>query len=414
MNNLLSVPSRVISKINEQTQAQRTVYPILLAISFGHLCNDLIQAIVPAAYPMLKDNYNLSFAQIGMITFCFQLSSSLLQPLVGSYTDKHPQPYSQIFGMICSMLGVILLSYAPSYAMVLCAVILIGIGSSIFHPESSRVSYVASGGKRSLAQSIFQIGGNTGTALAPLLVAWLVLPHGQQHLLWFVVVAIIAQFFYVFIGNWYKKVLVHQASKAKKVIRIPELSKLRVNMSIIVLLLLIFSKYFYVASISSYFQFYTMERFGISEVQAQVYLFYFLLSVAAGTLIGGFFGDRVGRKYIIWFSVLGVAPFTILLPFANLFWTGILIVIIGFILSSAFPSILVYAQELLPKKIGMVSGLFYGFAFGMGGLGSAVLGWWADHTSIETIYHICAYLPLIGIIAAFLPNMKKVNFREEV
>lgn len=414
MNSILSLPKTLLEKVNQQSLAQKTVYPILLAISFGHLCNDFIQAIVPAMYPMLKENYTLSFAQIGMITFAFQISSSLLQPLVGSYTDKHPQPFSQIFGMICSAIGVVMLSYAPSYAVVLCAVIMIGIGSSIFHPESSRVSYVASGGKRSLAQSIFQIGGNTGTALAPLFVAWLVIPNGQEHLLWFVIVAVIAQFFYFFIGTWYKGVLNHPMNKKKKIIRIPELSQFRITSSIAVLLLLIFSKYFYVASISSYFQFFTMEKFGITEVQAQIYLFYFLLSVAAGTLVGGFFGDKVGRKYIIWFSVLGAAPFTLLLPYVSLFWTGILIVIIGFIISSAFPSILVYAQELLPKKIGMVSGLFYGFAFGMGGLGSAVLGWWADHTSIENIYHICAYLPLIGIIACLLPNMKKVKFREEV
>lgn len=414
MNAITNSPKKLWNKINEQTQAHKTVYPILLAISFGHLCNDLLQAIVPAIYPMLKENYNLSFAQIGMITFCYQVSSSLLQPLVGNYTDKNPQPYSQIYGMICTMLGVILLCFAPNYTLVLCSVVLIGIGSSIFHPESSRISFVASGGKRSLAQSIFQIGGNTGTALAPLLVAMLVLPKGQQHILWFLFVVGIAQIVYYYIGTWYKGVLNHPAAKKKRVIRIPELSKFRVNSAIVVLLLLIFSKYFYVASISSYFQFYTMEKFGISEVQAQIYLFYFLIAVAAGTLIGGFFGDRVGRKYIIWFSVLGAAPFTMLLPYVDLFWTGILVVIIGFIISSAFPSILVYAQELLPKKIGMVSGLFFGFAFGMGGLGSAVLGVWADKTSIEYIYHVCAFLPLIGIIAAFLPNMKKVHFREEV
>ncbi|MEC4116603.1 MFS transporter [Myroides phaeus] len=414
MINFIGFQKKWLDKVGQQSLAQKTVYPILLAISFGHLCNDLLQAVVPAVYPMLKENYKLSFAQIGMITFCYQVSSSLLQPLVGNYTDKHPQPYSQMYGMICTMLGVMLLSFAPSYAIVLCSVVLIGIGSSIFHPESSRVSFVASGGKRSLAQSIFQIGGNTGTALAPLLVAWIVLPKGQQHLLWFVFVALVAQFVYYFIGTWYKGILSNPVHKKKKVIRIPELSKFRVNSAIAVLLLLIFSKYFYVASISSYFQFFTMEKFGVSEVQAQVYLFYFLIAVAAGTLIGGFFGDRVGRKYIIWFSVLGAAPFTLLLPYVDLFWTGILIVIIGLIMSSAFPSILVYAQELLPKKIGMVSGLFFGFAFGMGGLGSAILGVWADKTSIEHIYHICAFLPLIGIIAAFLPNMKKVKFREEV
>lgn len=413
MNKILSIQHKVLEKVNKQTLSQQTVYPILLAISFGHLCNDLLQAVVPATYPLLKENYQLSFAQIGLITFFYQMSSSLLQPLVGNYTDKKPQPYSQIYGMLCTTLGVVLLAFAPSYLWVLVAVTCIGIGSSIFHPESSRVSYVASGGKRSLAQSIFQIGGNTGTALAPLLVAWLVLPQGQQHLLWFVVVAIIAQFVYYFIGTWYKGILRHAATKEKKKIRIPMLSTFRVNSAIVVLLLLIFSKYFYVASISSYFQFYTMDKFGITEVQAQVYLFYFLISVALGTLIGGFLGDKVGRKYIIWFSVLGAAPFTLLLPHVGLTWTGILIVIIGFIISSAFPSILVYAQELLPKKIGMVSGLFYGFAFGMGGLGSAILGWWADHTSIEYIYSVCAYLPLLGIIACFLPNMKKVSFREE-
>ncbi len=414
MINFVGFQRKWLDKVEQQSLAEKTVYPILLAISFGHLCNDLLQAVVPAVYPMLKENYNLSFAQIGMITFCYQVSSSLLQPLVGTYTDKNPQPYSQMYGMICTMLGVMLLSFAPSYSIVLCSVVLIGIGSSIFHPESSRVSYVASGGKRSLAQSIFQIGGNTGTALAPLLVAWIVLPRGQQHLLWFVFVALAVQFVYYFIGTWYKGILSHPIHKKKKVIRIPELSKFKVNSSIVVLLLLIFSKYFYVASISSYFQFFTMAKFGISEVQAQVYLFYFLIAVAAGTLIGGFFGDKVGRKYIIWFSVLGAAPFTMLLPYVDLFWTGILIVVIGLIISSAFPSILVYAQELLPKKIGMVSGLFFGFAFGMGGLGSAILGWWADKTSIEHIYHICAYLPLIGVIAAFLPNMKKVKFREEI
>ena len=399
-------------RLTQQYLAHKTVYPILIAISFGHLCNDLLQAVVPAVYPMLKDNYALTFGQIGMITFFFQMSSSILQPIVGTYTDKYPQPYSQIFGMISTMIGVILLAYAPSYFWILCAVTMIGIGSSVFHPESSRVSYVASGGKRSLAQSIFQIGGNTGTALAPLLVAWLVLPKGQIYLLWFLAVGFIAQFVYYFIGTWYKGILNHPIHQKKKVIMMPNLSAMRINVSVGVLLLLIFSKYFYVASISSYFQFFTMEKFGISEVQAQVYLFYFLIAVALGTLVGGFFGDKFGRKYIIWFSVLGAAPFTLLLPYVDLMWTGVLIVIIGFILASAFPSILVYAQELLPKKIGMVSGLFYGFAFGMGGLGSALLGWWADHTSIEFIYQVCAYLPLIGLIAVFLPDMKKVGFKE--
>lgn len=389
----------------------KTVFPILFAISLAHLLNDLLQAVIPAVYPLLKTNYNLNFAQIGIITFCFQVSSSLLQPLVGAYTDKHPKPFSQISGMLFTFFGIITLAYASSYYMVLLAVVLVGIGSSIFHPESSRVSYMASGGKRSLAQSIFQIGGNMGSALAPLLVAWIVIPNGQRHILWFVVFAIVAKVVLFYIGSWYKNILQVSKNIKKKQVLLPDLSQTRIVFSVGILLLLIFSKFFYVASITSYFQFYTMDKFGISEVQAQVYLFYFLISVALGTLIGGFFGDRLGRKYIIWFSVLGVTPFTLALPYVSLEWTGFLVVIIGFILSSAFPSILVYAQELLPKKIGMVSGLFYGFAFGMGGLGSAVLGWWADQTSIEHIYTICSYLPLIGIIACFLPNMKNVKFK---
>lgn len=396
-----------------QTRGNFTVYPILLAISVTHLFNDLLQALIPAVYPMLKENYDLNFAQIGMITLCFQISSSLLQPIVGAYTDKNPKPYSQIVGMFFTLFGILALAYAKDYYWVLVSVTLVGIGSSIFHPESSRVAFMASGGKRSLAQSIFQIGGNAGTAMAPLLVAWIVLPSGQQHLLWFVFVVLLAQLVLYYIGSWYKGVLLSRKSKQKKAIAIPNLSQTKITVSIVILLLLIFSKYFYVASITSYFQFYTMDKFGISEVQAQVYLFYFLLAVALGTLIGGFYGDRLGRKYIIWFSVLGVAPFTLLLPYADLTWTAILVVVIGFILASAFPSILVYAQELLPKKIGMVSGLFYGFAFGMGGVGSAVLGLWADQTSIEYIYTVCSFLPLIGVIAYFLPNMKKVTFTKE-
>lgn len=391
--------------------AKKTVYPILLAVCIGHLFNDLFQALVPAIYPLLKSNYKLSFAQVGMITFCFQVSSSILQPLVGQYTDRKPVPFSQIYGMLFSMSGVVLLAYAPSYYGVLLAVTLIGIGSSIFHPESSRIAFMASGGKRSLAQAIFQIGGNTGTALGPLLVAWFVLPKGQQFLLWFLLVGVLANGVYFYIGSWYKRILLIKNQKKSAVeIPLPNLSPSRITASIIILLILIFSKYFYIASISSYFQFYTMDKFGISDVQAQIYLFYFLIATAFGTLVGGFLGDRLGRKFIIWFSILGIAPFTLILPYANLFWTAILIIIIGFILASAFPSILVYAQELLPRKIGVVSGLFYGFAFGMGGLGSALLGWWADHTSIEFIYQVCSYLPLIGLVAYFLPDMKKVRF----
>jgi len=386
---------------------------MLLAVSVGHLFNDLLQALVPAMYPLLKANYHLTFTQIGMITLCFQLSSSVFQPLVGHFTDKKPVPFAQLYGMFFSMLGVVGLAYAPGYVWILVAVTLIGIGSSIFHPESSRISYLASGGKRSLAQAIFQIGGNTGTALGPLLVAWFILPSGQRYLLWFLIIGVLAQFTYVFIGRWYKRVLSNRRHTVSgRTTNALVLSRSKVNLSILILLVLIFSKYFYIASISSYFQFYTIDRFGVSEVQAQIYLFYFLFAAAVGTLIGGALGDRLGRKYVIWFSILGAAPFTLLLPYVDLFWTGVLIVIIGFVLSSAFPSILVFAQELLPRNLGAVSGLFYGFAFGMGGLGSALLGWWADHTSIVFIYHVCAYLPLIGLIAWFLPDLRKTGRRE--
>ncbi len=396
----------------KSTGSQKPVYAILIAISVAHLLNDLLQAVIPAIYPKLEAKFNLTFAQVGMITLCYQLAASIFQPVVGAYTDKNPKPYSQIFGMLFTMAGIALLAYAPNYEMILVSVILVGIGSSIFHPESSRVAFMASNGRRSFAQSVFQIGGNTGTALAPLLIAWIVLPNGQLYILWFVGFAILAQIVLGYIAKWYKNKLKIASRSTKKVIQVPDLSTFKINSAIGILLVLIFSKYFYVASITSYFQFYTMDKFGLNEVQAQVYLFYFLIAVAVGTLLGGIFGDRFGRKYVIWFSVLGAAPFTLALPYVDMHLTGILIVIIGLIISSAFPAILVYAQELLPKKLGMVSGLFYGFAFGMGGVGSAVLGIWADATSIQYIYHICSFLPLIGIIAYFLPNMQKVKYKD--
>ena len=385
----------------------KTVYAVLFSISFGHLLNDLLQAVIPASYPILKDGYNLSFTQIGLITFSYQIAASLLQPFVGFYTDRKPKPFSMMIGMLFTASGIVMLSYAASFPIILLSVILVGIGSSIFHPEASRVSYLASGGKRGLAQSIFQIGGNTGTAIGPLLIAWIVVPHGQQYIIWFIIFAIVALFVLGRIGKWYQTHLNLTAKKKAIMENLPNLSKAKVVTSIVILLVLIFSKYFYVASISSYFTFYLIDKFGLSVQDAQFHLFLFLLSVAAGTLLGGPLGDKFGRKYVIWFSVLGAAPFTLLLPFANLFWTGVLSVVIGIIISSAFPAILVYAQELLPKKLGMVSGLFYGFAFGMGGLGSALLGYLADQTSIEYVYTICAYLPLIGVIAYFLPNLKK-------
>lgn len=392
---------------------KRTAYPILIAVSFAHALNDLIQGIIPALYPQLEQKFSLSMAQIGFITLCFQLSASIFQPLVGFYTDKHPKPFSQVVGMFFSSLGIVTLAYAPTYIWVLVGATLVGVGSSVFHPESARIAFLASGGKRSFAQSIFQIGGNTGVALSPLLVALIVIPNGQQHVVWFLAFALLAMLIMTYIGVWRKKVIqVFQSAKQTKVV-LPNLTNRQVNLSVAILLMLIFSKYFYVASITSFFQFYTLDKFNFTEVQAQVYLFYFLIAAAFGTLLGGYFGDKFGRKPIIWFSILGAAPFTLAMPYLNATFTAIFIVIIGLIVSSAFPAIIVYAQELLPKKLGMVSGLFYGFAFGMGGLGSAVLGFVADKTSIEFVYHICAYLPLIGLGAYFLPNLKKVGVKEE-
>jgi len=396
--------------IKEKTT--RPIFSILFAVSMVHLLNDMIQAVIPATYPLLKEEHHLSFSQVGMITMVYQIAASIFRPVVGSFTDKHPVPYSQIIGMSFSLLGMLLFSKAHSYEWILFSVFLVGIGSSIFHPESSRVAYMASGGRRSMAQSIFQIGGDAGTAMAPIIVAFLVLPRGQQAIAWMCLFTILGQFISYYIGSWYKKRLQNTAKSTKRTIRVPDLSNSRIVMTVIILLLLIVSKYFYIASITNYFQFYTIKKFGINEVEAQLYLFYFLIAVAVGTLLGGAFGDRFGRKYVIWFSVLGVAPFALALPYVGLTMTGVLIVMIGLILSSAFPAIIVYAQELLPKKLGMVSGLFYGFAFGMGGIGSAVLGWQADHTSIEFIYHLCSYLPLIGIVAYFLPDLQKTPYKE--
>ncbi|WP_447637824.1 MFS transporter [Flavobacterium microcysteis] len=386
--------------------AQKTVYSILFSIAFAHLLNDLLQAVIPSVYPILKESYDLSFTQIGLITFAYQMAASILQPFVGFYTDKKPQPYSQIYGMFFTLSGIILLSYASNFYVIILSVILVGIGSSIFHPEASRISFLASGGKRGLAQSVFQLGGNAGTAIGPLLVALLVVPNSQRYILFFVIIAAIALLVLGRIARWYDNHLSLRAKKKVEVV-LPDLSKNRIILSVIILLVLIFSKFFYMASMSSYFTFYLIEKFNLSVQDAQFHLFLFLASCALGTLLGGPLGDKFGRKYVIWFSVLGAAPFALFLPYADLFWTGILSVVIGIIISSAFPAILVYAQELLPKKLGMVSGLFYGFAFGMGGLGSALLGYTADHIGIEAVYKICAYLPLIGIIALFLPNLKK-------
>jgi FSR family fosmidomycin resistance protein-like MFS transporter len=386
---------------------QKTIFGVLFAISFNHLLNDMMQSIIPSVYPLLKQNFHLNFTQIGLITFTFNITASLLQPFVGFYTDRKPRPYSLVLGMALTLCGVVLLSQAPSFIAVLVAVSIMGVGSSIFHPESSRLAHIAAGGRKGMAQSIFQLGGNAGSAIGPLLVALIVVPHGQHYIICFTLAAVLGIIILTMIGNWYKAHLTEQAGKPKVIRRThSNLSKTKVITSLVVLLLLIFSKFFYLASMTSYFTFFLIGKFHISIQQSQFYLFLFLASAAVGTLIGGFFGDRFGRKAIIWFSILGVAPFTSLLPYTNLGWTIALSIIIGIILSSAFSAIVVYAQELVPGKVGTVSGMFFGLAFGMGGLGSALLGSLADHTSIEYVFKVCAFLPLIGVLTAFLPDIE--------
>ena len=386
--------------------AQETTFTVLFAIAFCHLLNDMMQAVIPAIYPTLKADFHLSFAQIGLITLAFQCTASLLQPAVGFFADLKPMPYSLAGGMVATLIGLILLSTAGSYPVVLAAAMLVGLGSSVFHPESSRVARMASGGRHGLAQSLFQVGGNTGSALGPLSAAFLVAIWGQHAVAWYAALALLGIVVLVNVGNWYKHHGLARIRHANKQIVATNLPRGKVVASIAILLLLIFSKYFYLASISSYFTFYLIHTFGVSVQVAQVHLFFFLGAVAAGTFMGGPLGDRFGRKYVIWFSILGMLPFTLLLPYANLFWTGILSVIIGMIMASAFPAIVVYAQELLPGKVGMVAGLFYGFSFGMGGIGAAVLGALADATSITTVYKVCAFLPLLGLLTVFLPNFK--------
>ncbi|RDU97158.1 MFS transporter [Trinickia dinghuensis] len=383
----------------------RTVYSVLGAISFSHLLNDMIQSLILAIYPMLKQNFSLSFAQIGLITLTYQITASLLQPLVGLYTDKRPQPYSLPVGMGFTLTGLILMSIAPNFGVLLVAAALVGCGSSVFHPESSRVARMASGGRYGLAQSLFQVGGNAGSSLGPLFAALIVIPHGQRSIAWFSVAALVAIVVLANIGRWYAR---HPATKKKARTHAvhPSLSKSRVMFAIGVLVLLVFSKYFYLASLNSYFTFYLIDKFHLSVQAAQIHLFVFLAAVAAGTIIGGPIGDRIGRKYVIWVSILGVAPFTLMLPYANLFWTGVLTVVIGVVLASAFSAIIVYAQELIPGNVGMVAGLFFGFAFGLGGVGAAVLGNLADATSIGFVYKVCSFLPLIGILTMFLPNLE--------
>ncbi|MEZ0169893.1 MFS transporter [Microvirga sp. TS319] len=390
-----------------RTSIERVTVPILVAISVSHLLNDLIQSLLPAIYPILKANFHLDFGQIGLLTLTFQLTASLLQPLVGSYTDKKPLPFSLVVGMGFTLIGLLTLSRASSYPLLLTGAALVGMGSSVFHPESSRVARMASGGRHGLAQSVFQVGGNLGSSLGPLLAAFIVVPFGQASIAWFSGVALLAMIILFNVGRWYRARVVDLKAKPRAAATTSPLSRRRIAVSITILMLLVFSKNFYTASISSYFTFYLISKFQVTVQEAQIYLFIFLGSVAAGTVIGGPIGDRIGRRYVIWISILGVLPFTLMLPYANLFWTTILSVIIGLVLASAFSAILVYATELVPGRVGTIAGLFFGLSFGMGGLGAAVLGELADLTSIETVYKVVSFLPAIGLLTYFLPKIER-------
>lgn len=388
------------------SQATPLVMRIIGFCALAHLINDLIQSVLPAIYPMLKANYDLSFAQIGMITLTFQITASLLQPWVGFFTDRRPAPNLLPLGTLCTLVGIVMLAFVGSFPMILLASALVGIGSSTFHPETSRIARLASGGRFGLAQSTFQVGGNTGSALGPLLAAAIVIPFGQSHVAWFGLAALFFLGVTLMLRGWYKEHL-NQAKARKAVQATHGISRRRVVAALIVLGLLVFSKYFYMASFTSYFTFYLIEKFDVSVASSQLHLFLFLGAVAAGTFFGGPIGDRIGRKAVIWFSILGVAPFTLVLPYADLFWTTVLSVVIGFILASAFSAIVVYAQELVPGSVGMIAGIFFGLMFGFGGIGAALLGYVADLRGIEYVYEVCSFLPLFGLLAVFLPSTGK-------
>ncbi len=391
--------------------AEGTTVAVLAALSVSHMLNDTMQSLLPALYPMLKGNLALSFGEVGLITLCFQLTASLLQPLVGIVTDRRPMPYSLSVGMGFTLVGLVLLSVATSLPAVLVAAATIGLGSAVFHPEASRMARYASGGRHGLAQSVFQVGGNAGSALGPLLAAFVVLPGGQRSVAYFSAVALLGMAILANVGRWYVRRQAARAGRTRRAASVlrPALSSRRVGVSIAILIALMFSKFFYLASINTYFTFYLMQHFALPVQSAQLCLFVFLAATAVGTFFGGPIGDRVGRKYVIWASIVGVLPFTLALPHVGLAWTIALSVPIGLILSSAFSAIVVYAQELVPGKVGMISGLFFGFAFGMGGLGAAVLGQLADMTSVDTVYRVCAYLPAIGVLTAFLPNLERAR-----
>lgn len=391
------------------TGVRSTAIGVLGALTASHLINDMMQSLILALYPILKGEFQLSFAQIGLITLTFQLTASFFQPLVGLYADKRPTPYALPMGMGSTLCGLLLLAFAPNFGAVLVAAAFVGIGSAVFHPESSRVARMASGGRHGFAQSMFQVGGNTGSAIGPLIAAMVIAPYGQRSIAWFALAALLGIFLLLKVSGWYATHRVSTSATRSIKREASPYSRRVVLSAIAVLLVLIFSKYFYIAGLSSFYTFYLIEKFGLSVQGAQMHLFLFLLASAAGTLVGGPVGDRVGRKPVIWASILGIAPFTLVLPYVDLFWTTTLTIVIGFMLSSAFSAILVYAQELMPGKVGMVSGLFFGFAFGMGGLGAAVLGVLADHTSIDFVYKAIAWLPLLGGVAILLPRSRKTE-----
>lgn len=387
-----------------------TVYSILVICGISHFLNDMIQSIIPSIYPILKDKFDFSFAQIGLITLVFQMTSSILQPFTGLYADKHPRPYALSIGMCFTLTGLLVLAFAEYYWAILIAVSVVGFGSSVFHPTASRVTQLASGGKKSLAQSIFQVGGNGGSALGPLLAALIVLPYGQHSISWFAIAAMLAALIMVRLGAWYKAKLQYVVNHPQKTAGLNNnISKRAKYGALAILILLVFSKYFYTSCITSYFTFFLIDKFGVSVKASQLFLFVFLAAFAIGTVAGGMLGDKFGRKYVIWFSILGAAPFALAMPYVNLTWTIISCFLSGLIIASAFSSIVVYATDLMPDKVGMIAGIFFGLMFGLGGLGSAFFGWLADKTSIEYIFQVSSLLPLLGIIAGFLPNTQKTK-----
>lgn len=403
--NIKSIGSKIKGN---PTKMEGTVYSILIICGISHFLNDMIQSIIPSIYPIIKDKFDFSFAQIGIITLMFQMASSILQPFTGLYADKHPRPYALSVGMCFTLIGLLMLAFSENYLLILLSVSIVGLGSSVFHPTASRVAQLASGGRKSLAQSIFQVGGNGGSAIGPLLAALIILPFGQHAISWFAFAALLAALIIIRLGAWYKARLAYVVTHPQKnITQNNDISKRAKYGALLILVLLIFSKYFYTSCITSYFTFFLIDKFGISVQTSQLCLFVFLAAFAIGTVAGGMLGDKFGRKYVIWFSILGAAPFALIMPFANLFWTLVCTFLSGLIIASAFSSIVVYATDLMPDKVGLIAGIFFGLMFGLGGLGSAFFGWLADKTSIEFIFQVSAFLPLLGIIAGFLPNTQK-------